>query len=483
MRIPDTCNLPLPLPFLRAIPLLLLSLLVALIAPQPADAYSVLTHEQLIDLTWQNSIVPLLLSRYPNLTPRQLEQARAYAYGGCVVQDMGYYPYGDRFYSNLTHYVRSGDFVVSLFRNAHNANELAFAVGALSHYIGDSVGHPEATNISVPVEFPKLRRRYGPVVSYAEGEHQHVQTEFAFDIDQLAHHHMAPLAFERHVGFKVPVHQLALAFYQTYGITDFAGYHASRFNMGEYRFAVRTLIPRVAFAITVLHRRHEPPGPDTPDTAEIDKEIAAVAAANHWDSYRHKAGFETYALACLLFVLPKVGPLSLLNVKGPTEQTEAEYMHSLVLSTAALRLSLHRFTPPAAGAASDGRDPGAQPAPAAPLPVDTHREREQPAVDPHHPLPNRDLDTGHVVQPGGYSLTDATYAGLLHRLARNPQQPVPPGIVRDIQAYYADPDAPITTKRNPHRWAEVQADLKTLATMPTSPEPEPYPTYEQAAAQ
>ena len=401
-----------------------------------------------------------------------------------MIQDMGYYPFGDRFYSDLTHYVRSGDFVVSLFRNAHNANELAFAVGALSHYIGDSVGHSEATNLAVPVEFPKLRRRYGPVVNYAEGEHQHVQTEFAFDIDQVAHHHMAPLAYLRHVGLKVPVHQLALAFYQTYGITDFAGYHASRFNMREYRFAVRSFIPRVTFAITVLHRNGEPAEPDTPDTAEINKEIAAVAAANHWDRYRQKPGIETYVLAGFLFVLPKVGPLSLVNVKGPTEQTEAYYMHSLVLSTQSLRLSLHHFTPPAKSTVSAAAAPGtsAHPAPAARLPVDTHRESIQPAIDPRHPLPNRDLDTGHVVQPGGYRLTDSTYADLLHRLARNPQQRVPPGIVRDIQAYYADPHAPIATKSDPERWTKVQADLKTLASMPTSPEPEPYPTYEQAAA-
>ena len=106
-----------------------------------ADAYSLLTHEQLIDLAWSDSIVPLLLSRYPNLTQAELERARAYAYGGCVIQDIGYYPFGDIGFSNLTHYVRTGDFVVNLFRNAHNANELAFAIGALSHYVGDAVGH------------------------------------------------------------------------------------------------------------------------------------------------------------------------------------------------------------------------------------------------------------------------------------------------------------------------------------------------------
>jgi len=130
---------------------LLLVLIAQAFWARPASGYSLLTHEQLIDLTWKDSIVPLLLSRYPNLTHAELDRARAYAYGGCVIQDIGYYPFGDQSFSNLTHYVRSGDFVVNLFRNAHDANELAFAIGALSHYIGDSIGHSEATNLAVPL--------------------------------------------------------------------------------------------------------------------------------------------------------------------------------------------------------------------------------------------------------------------------------------------------------------------------------------------
>src|SRR6202007_2374978 len=147
-----------------------------------AAAYSLLTHEQLIDLTWKDSIVPLLLSHYPNLPAAELDRARPYAYGGCVIQDMGYYPFGDLVYSNLTHYVRSGDFVVNLFRNAQNANELAFAVGALSHYIGDSVGHYVATNRAVPVEFPKLGAKYGSVVSHAGGKRGQGQTVLFLEI-------------------------------------------------------------------------------------------------------------------------------------------------------------------------------------------------------------------------------------------------------------------------------------------------------------
>jgi hypothetical protein len=420
-----------------------------------ADAYSLLTHEQLIDLAWQDSIVPLLLSRYPKLTPADLDSARAYAYGGCIIQDIGYYPYGDRSFSNLTHYVRSGDFIVSLFRNATNANELAFAVGALSHYIGDTIGHSTATNYAVAIEFPSLRAKYGPEVNYAEGERQHVQTEFAFDIDEIAHHRVAPVHYLRHIGLQVPLRQLALAYYQTYGLTeDFSGTRGRRLNVSGYRFAVRNFIPRIAYAVTLLRRNHEPAEANTPERVEFDNEVTAIADEDNWQAYRRKPGIGTYALAGLIFVVPKVGPLKLVAIKGPTEATEAGYLHSVVLSTAAFRRRLARFTPSTAG----------QPTP-------------HPSSDPRHPLPNRDLDTGRVVQPGGYSLTDSAYADLLHRLTRSPAQPIPPGIKEDIQAYYVNTESPITTKKNPAKWAEVQADLVTLAAMPTSTEPTPYPTY------
>jgi hypothetical protein len=454
-----------------------------------AHAYSLMTHEQLIDLTWKDSIVPLLLSRYPNLTPAQLDEARAYAYGGCVIQDIGYYPFGDVNYSDLTHYVRSGDFVVSLFRNATNADELAFAVGALSHYIGDSVGHPLATNVAVAVEFPDLEAKYGTQVNYAEGPHQHVQTEFGFDINEIAHHRMAPVHYLRHIGLGVPVKLLALAFYQTYGMReDFTGKRGRRINVSAYRFAVRQFIPRIAYAVTLLHRSHEPADPDTPEAHELEAEAAQLAIENNWRAYRRKAGIGTYTLAGLLFILPKVGPLKLVAVKGPTAETEAEYLHSVAMSAAALRKTLAGFTPPGAprpatvGTVDPG--PGAEkselPAPPAhPATVSLRPKSEGPKEtrDPRHPLPNRDLDTGKVVQPGGYPLTDSTFAHLLHLLTRQPTVPIPPGIKEEIQAYYANLDSPITTKKDPQKWAEVLVDLETLKTMPTSTAQEPYPTY------
>jgi hypothetical protein len=413
-----------------------LLLLLILIVSRPAGAYSLLTHEQLIDLTWQSSIAPLLRSRYPNLTPAELEEARSYAYAGCVIQDIGYYPFGDPFFSDLTHYVSSGDFVVFLFRDAKNANELAFAIGALSHYVGDNIGHSQATNRAVPVEFPKLAAKYGPVVNFAEDKNAHIQTEFAFDINEIAHRRFAPVHYLRHVGLNVPTQQLGAAFYDTYGLSeDFSKARFHRVNVGGFRFAVRSFIPRIAYAVTLLHRSRMPADSTSPDMQKLESEIALVATTNNWDQYRKRAGIGTYSLAGLIFVLPKIGPLKLVAIKGPTAATEERYVHSVNQSTDALNSTLSKF----------GK--------------------------PHQTLPNRDLDTGSRVRPGGYRLTDDTYAKLLHRLVAAPNHTVPPGLKADILNYYADPAAPIHTKKNPAKWARVQADLQTLQTLPVSKQP------------
>lgn len=454
-----------------------------------AYGYSVLTHEQLIDLTWDTSIVPLLLSRYPTLTPAEIEHARAYAYGGCVIQDIGYYPFGDKNFSNLTHYVRSGDFVVSLFRNAGNADELAFAVGALSHYIGDSVGHSQATNVAVPVEFPKLQQRYGNVVNYAEGEQQHVRTEFAFDIDEIANRRFAPVNYLRHVGLEVPTKQLALAFYQTYGLqVDFTQTRHHRVNVSGYRWAVHRFIPRVAYSTTLLHRHHEPADTNTnADVQRLIQEVTTVAQQNHWDDYRKRPGALTYTLAGLLFILPKVGPIRLAAVKGPTSETELKYVRSVLRSTDALNRVLRRFTPPPSTGPSAEQaataDTHSQPPPSDPLPATPGSSQAIPrgSPDPHHPLMNRDLDTGNPVKPAGYPLTDETYAYLLHELTKTPTVPVPPGVRDDILAYYADMSLPFATKKDPAAWAAVQHDLTTLQSMPVSPWQAPYPTYGSGA--
>jgi hypothetical protein len=410
-----------------------------LLASTPAVPYSVQSHQELIDLAWKQSIRPILLKQYPNLTEAQLQEAHAYAYGGCAIQDFGYYPFGNAFFSDLTHYVRSGDFVVSLLRNAHTADELAFAIGSLSHYIGDTVGHSAAINLSVPVEFPKLKTRYGTNVNYAQDPHAHVRTEFAFDVNQLSKRRFAPSAYVKYVGLEVPRDLLRKAFFETYGLNlpDIIGTKETSIRI--YRYAAHRFLPNIARAETLLHKKDFPEDTPSPDLDDLTKDLLQASADNNWEAYRKTPGFTSHLYAAWLFILPKVGTLSLLSIKGPTQQTEDLYIKSMNRSIKSLRFVLTNFD---------------------------RIERY---------IPNRDLDTGLVVKPGGYPLADRTYAELLDMITKHPDKVVPNQLKHDLLGYYADPEAPIITKKDPKKWAQVQENLKILATMKTIGELDPLP--------
>jgi hypothetical protein len=410
-------------------PILVLAVLLAL--SKPAGAYSVLTHEEIVDLTWPDSIQPLLLNRFPNLTPLQLQEAHAYAYGGCVIQDLGYYPFGKPIFSNLLHYVRTGDFIRALFRDSKDANDVAFAIGALSHFLGDTIGHPAAINIAVGQEFPKLAEKYGPNVNYAEGPQEHVRAEFAFDINDIGKHRLAPERYLNRIGFAVPVPLLTRAFYDTYGLdlADVLGH--SHPKLRGYRFAVRSLLPRVAYAEDMLHRNSMPPDVPSPDLDAFNREIAILSAANHWDKYHHHGPrIGTRLLAVFIFIVPKVGVLSDLAIRPPSLSAEQDYVSSLMHTVSVMRNTL------AAATNSDG-------------------------------LPNLDLDTGKDVAPGTYSLEDYTYVDLLHRMAGDPTQPVPFGIKRDLLAYFTDLDKVKYIQHDQIRLAQVKADLPVLQNIST----------------
>jgi Zinc dependent phospholipase C len=405
-------------------------LLLLLTSSLPAGGYSVLTHEQLIDLTWADSIQPLLLRRFPMLTPAQLREAHAYAYGGCVIQDLGYYPSGKPIFSNLLHYVRTGDFIRALFRDSKDANDVAFAIGALSHFLGDTIGHPDAINVAVGKEFPELAAKYGSNVNYAEGPHQHVRAEFAFDIEEITKHRMAPEAYLNRIGFAVPVPLLTRAFYDTYGLDLAKVLHRKNPNLRGYRFAVRALLPRVAYAETLLYHGRFPPDVPSASLDALNLDIASLAAANNWNAYRTRAGVGTYLMAGFIFVLPKVGPLSDLSLRGPDPKAKQDYLDSLVKTTVRFRQMLAHAT------TSDG-------------------------------IPNQDLDTGLDVFPGTYSLEDYTYADLLHKMTRDPASPIPFGIKRDLLAYFSDLNKVTYLKQKPEKLAQVQADLPILQTIST----------------
>jgi len=190
---------------------------------QSASSYSVLTHEAIIDSAWDSAIKPLLLKRFPAATGDDLKQAHAYAYGGSIIQDLGYYPFGSKFYSDLTHYVRSGDFIVNLIRESQDLDEYAFALGALSHYAADNNGHRMATNVAVPLLYPELRLKFGNSVTYADDPFSHSKTEFGFDVFQSAKSRYAPDVYKSFIGFQVAKPVLERAFLDTYWDEDRAG--------------------------------------------------------------------------------------------------------------------------------------------------------------------------------------------------------------------------------------------------------------------
>ncbi|HMD20145.1 MAG TPA: zinc dependent phospholipase C family protein [Alloacidobacterium sp.] len=401
-------------------------------------AYSVLTHQQMIDLAWGPSIKPLLLARYPKTTADQLVVAQSYAYGGCEIQDAGYYPFGNVFFSDLTHYVRTGDFVASLIRNARNVNELAFALGALSHYVGDSIGHHDAVNPSTAIAFPNLALQYGHSVTYDESPHGHVRTEFAFDIDQMTKQHFAPSAYLNHIGLRVSVDLLDRAFYETYGLhlNGVLGEKRRKAVIGSYRRSVRNFLPDFAHAEALIHQHDFPTDPEDGEFQELDQRLQQADYNNGWQNTRKKAGFKTHFLAFVVIIVPKIGPMSDLSIKIPTEETETKYVASVNRSLELYEDLLKRL-------------------------------HQSPTENPEviMKLDNRDLDTGYIVQPGGYPLTDKTYAKLLGLITAKATEPAPSGLKRDILAYYSDPSSPIITKKNAKAWKSVQDQLAILQNM------------------
>jgi Zinc dependent phospholipase C len=193
--------------------------------PAQSSAYVVLSHEAIIDSVWGTNIRPLLLKPFPEATAEEIKEAHGYAYGGVIIQDMGYYPHGSFFFSDLTHYVRSGDFVLALLRDAKDLDGYAFALGALAHYAADKDGHRIGTNRAVPVLYPKLKKKYGDSVTYEEDKLAHVKTEFGFDVLEIAQGRYASDNYHDFIGFGVSVPLLEQAFQETYGLDLNRNFH------------------------------------------------------------------------------------------------------------------------------------------------------------------------------------------------------------------------------------------------------------------
>ena len=391
----------------------------------PGSGYSVLTHEQVVDLMWKDQIQPLLLKRFPGATEDDLLKAHAYAYGGSLVQDMGYYPFGSKFFSNLVHYVRSGDFVEALLRDSSDVNEYAFALGALSHYAADNSGHPTINQV-VALEFPKLQRKYGNIVTYADDPKAHIRTEFGFDMVQVAKNRYTSDRYHDMIGFEVSKPLLQRAFQETYGLKLEDVFGSVDLTIGSYRRSVSTLIPEMT-RVALLSRRDV----IVKDTPNFDKKkfLYYLSRSNYeheWGTVYRKPGMGTRILAFFLKLIPKVGPFKAVNFKIPTKQTEDMYIKSVDATVENYALLLHQ------------------------------------ANDSKLDLPNRDCDTGRETRAGEYALTDKTYADLVDDLASKTSDPLNPALRDDLLHFYSDPNAPVATRKNAKAWQKLQDELEKL---------------------
>ena len=407
-------------------------LLIVLLTCNRSSAYSVLTHEEIVDLLWTDQIQPLLLKRFPGLSQEQITEAHAYAYGGAVIQDLGYYPFGNREFSDLVHYVRSGDFVHELLLESRNVDDYAFALGALSHYAADIAGHP-AVNQAVAIEYPKLRAKYGQSVRYAQDKTAHLKTEFGFDMVQVAKNRYASQQYHAFIGFQVSKPLLERVFPVVYGMELKDVLTHEDLAVGSYRFSVSRMIPRMTQVALQTHKKDLMR--ETPNFAKR-KFLYRLSRSDYekeWGKDYVKPGIGTRILSTLLRYMPKVGPFKAMAFNSPTPRTEDLYFKSINTT------------------------------------VDQYRAFLVQVGSDTLTLPNRDFDTGNVTKGAEYTLTDDVYAKLLAQLSDRKFNLTSPELRANILDFYSDLSAPIDTKSDATRWRGVLAALDQLRVMSPTP--------------
>jgi len=390
-----------------------------------ASAHSVLTHEEIVDLVWTTDIRPLLLKRFPAITEDQIREAHAYAYGGAVIQDLGYYPFGSTEFSNLVHYVRSGDFVGELIRQSSDVNEFAFALGALSHYVADIAGHP-AVNLAVAIEYPKLRAKFGNSIRYAQDKAAHLKTEFGFDMVQVAKNRYASQQYHDFIGFKVSKELLERTFPVVYGVelTDVLAHED--LAVGSYRYAVSRLIPQMTQVALQTHKKDMERESPTFAKKKFLYRLSRSDYEKEWGKDFVKPGIGTRIASTLLRYIPKIGPFKGMAFNSPTAQTEELYFKSINTTVDQYRAFLEQV-------------------------------RTDTLV-----LPNSDLDSGLATRPGEYTLTDVAYAKLLERISGKDFDRTSPELRDNVLGFYSDIAAAFDTKTNDEQWHNVLKSLDRL---------------------
>lgn len=368
--------------------------------PAVSKAYSVLTHEALIDASWDKFFVPLLKTKYSKLQDSVLKKLHAYAYGGAVVSDMGYYPFGSALYTNLVHYVRSGDFVEALISEAKTPEEYSFALGALCHYYADVYGHSIGVNKSVPVEYPKDKKKYGDLVTYEEDKTAHKRVEFAFDVTETAKGNYASQAYHDFIGFKVCDSVLERAFYKTYSLhlTDlFSNFQRS---VNTFRWAVKEFFPLLIKAAWATKKGDLQKRDSTLTAKKFYYSMKRADYDKEFGRDHDKPKLFAYLLAGVIRILPKVGPLKPLKFKAPNAEVEKLFIKSFDTVKYFYTASLQRL--------KSGKVA----------------------------LQDKDLDTGFDTKKDEYGLANETYEQLLLKHEENNFAAISPALRTMILAFF-----------------------------------------------
>jgi len=363
-------------------------------------AYSVLTHEAIVDAMWNISIKPLLKQKFPNATEEQLKKAHAYVYGGAVAPDMGYYPFGSKLFTNLVHYVRSGDFVIALLDEAETIDEYAFALGVMSHYNADNYGHPLGVNVSVPIIYPKVRKKYGDVVTYEQDKAAHVKTEFGFDVLQTARGNYAPEAYHDFIGFEISKPVLERAFLKTYGLTLDDVFHNFSLAVGTFRWTVKDMFPTITKTAWAMKKDEiVKTNPKATGSSFIYK-MNRHTYYKEFGKEHTKPGFSAFILSVIIKIVPKIGPLKALQFKTPNAEAEKLFVESF--DTVTVHYKIY---------------------------TDELRTK-------NFSLSNIDYDTGKKTAPGEYELADENYGTLLLMLRQENFKNVTPSLKENILTFY-----------------------------------------------
>jgi hypothetical protein len=385
----------------------------------------------MIDAVWDETIAPMLTTRFGAEDAATIAKARAYAYGGSIMPDMGYYPFGSRFFTNLLHYARSGDFVAALIRDARDVNEYAFALGALAHYVADSTGHPRGVNPAVAMQYPKLRARFGDAVTYADDPKRHVRLEFAFDVVQIARGSYLPQSYRDFIGFEFSKHLVERAFRETYGLEMKDIFASEDLAIGTFRFAVGALIPQMT-QVAWVKKRHEIGNlaPNVERNAFVYVYPPQQYVEDFGTTYRRPGPFARF-FVWVVRVIPKVGPFKVLGFRTPTDEIEQLLAGSLRASHESYRAALDHLS--------------------------------QNTLQ----LLNTDFDTGELTNRGEYKLADDTYAELLNRLTSKESADVPDAMRADIIRFYV-PANPVAAQDKKERkaLARIEQQLARLGRPP-----------------